>query len=79
MPDDVAGFVGRRVGDVERFDGRVENRFDNAVEDVEDAPQRLEQDVGGFFGRKVADVERFDDNVNNSYDQGRYEGRNDRW
>jgi hypothetical protein len=49
--------------------------FNNAVTDVEDAPE----EAAGWFGRKVGDVERFDNNVDSSYDQGRYEGRNDRW
>ena len=54
-------------------DNRVEQGFDNTVQDVENAPEN----VAGWFGEKVGDVERFDDNVDSAYDQGRYEGRND--
>ena len=56
-----------------RQDNRVEQGFDNTVQDVENAPDN----VAGWFGEKVGDVERFDDNVDSAYDQGRYEGRND--
>lgn len=28
IPDDAAGWVGRRTGDVERFDDRVEDAYD---------------------------------------------------
>lgn len=51
----------------------MEQDFDQAEYDVEDAPER----VSGWFGEKVGDVERFDDNVDSAYDQGKYEGRND--
>lgn len=56
---------------VDRFDIRVEQGFDNAPYDVENAPER----VAGCVGNKVGDVERFDDNVEGAYDAGKWEGR----
>jgi hypothetical protein len=68
----------------------MENKWDNAVNDVEDVPQ----DIAGFAGEGVGKVERwgddadrFGDNMDNSYDQGRNDERydddnndnNDRW
>ena len=56
----------------------MERRWDNAVDDVEDAPEN----VADWAGRKVGDVERFGDDVDrfgdrveDSYDAGRNEGR----
>jgi hypothetical protein len=64
----------------DRFGNRIENGFDNAVEDVVDAPE----EVSEWAGRKVGDVERFGDdveqygdNLDNAYDEGREEGRDD--
>lgn len=66
IPDDIEN-------DYDRAKYRVEDGFDNAVQDVEDAPE----DVAGWVGEKVGDVERFDDNIENAYDQGEQEGRYD--
>lgn len=62
----------------DRFGNNVENKWDNAVDDVEDAPEN----VAGWVGEKVGDVERFGDDVgdygdrlDNAYDQGRDEER----
>jgi hypothetical protein len=52
---------------------RMEDRFDNAVDDVEDAPDR----VAEWSGEEVGRVERFDDRIEESYDEGIDEGRND--
>lgn len=82
--DSASQWAGRRVGEVEdipqdveqgfdRFGNRVEQGWDNTVENVEDAPESLAH----WGGEKVGDVERFDDRVEDSYDEGRYEGRND--
>lgn len=64
----------------DRFGDRVERKWDNAVDDVEDAPEN----VAGWVGEKVGDVERFGDDVQDygddigdAYDQGREEGRDD--
>lgn len=73
VPQDAAGWAGRRVGDVENFDGDVRRKWDNGVQDVEDAPE----DVANWAGDKVGDVERFDDNMDNAYDNGRDSSRND--
>jgi hypothetical protein len=51
----------------------VEDKFDNAIQDVEDVPD----DIAGWTGRKVGEVERFDDGVEDSYDDGRDEERYD--
>lgn len=88
FPDDAARWTGRKVGEVEdipqdveqgfdRFGERVEQRWDNAVDDVEYAPENAAR----WAGEKVGNVERFGDNVDNAYDEGKYEGRNDgdRW
>ena len=63
----VAGWAGRKVGDVERIPDDIEH----GIEDVVDAPERM----ADWAGRKVGDVERFDDNVDYAYDEGRNEGR----
>ncbi|KAJ9355537.1 hypothetical protein DTO282E5_3925 [Paecilomyces variotii] len=84
FPEDAARWTGEKVGEVEQIPDdiendydrakyRVEDGFDNAVQDVEDAPE----DVAGWVGEKVGDVERFDDNIENAYDQGEQEGRYD--
>lgn len=64
----------------DRFGNRVESGFDNAVNDVEDAPEN----VAAWVGDKVGDVERFGDDVgdygdrlDDAYDQGRQDGRDD--
>lgn len=72
--------------DYDRVKYGMENKWDNAVQDVEDVPE----DVAGFVGAGVGrverwgdDVDRFGDNMDNAYDQGRDDGRygddNDRW
>lgn len=38
--DDAARWTGRRVQDVEDIPGDVRRKWDNAVDDVEDAPER---------------------------------------
>lgn len=57
----------------------MEQGFDNAVDDVEQAPEN----VAKWTGEKVGEVERFGDDVeaygdrlDNAYDEGREEGRN---
>ncbi|KAL1849816.1 hypothetical protein Plec18170_007337 [Paecilomyces lecythidis] len=87
FPEDAARWTGEKVGEVEQVpddieDGydrakyRVEDGFDNAVDDVEDAPE----EAAGWVGEKVGDVERFGDNMDNAYDQGEQEGRyEDSW
>jgi hypothetical protein len=62
-----------QVGEVEAIPDRIENKWDNAVDDVEDFPE----DAAEWTGRKVGEVERFDDNIDNAYDEGRAEGRDD--
>jgi hypothetical protein len=74
---------------VEGFDDRVENRFDNAVNDVEDFPedaarwggekvQEVEDIPQGIENRwdgAVGDVEQFGDRMDDAYDGGRDEQR----
>lgn len=64
---------GRKVQQVEDIPQDIENKWDNAVDDVEDAPDR----VADFFGREEGRVDRFDDGIQNSFDQGRDEERYD--
>ena len=45
----------------DRFGDGIERKWDNAVDDVEDAPEN----VAGWVGEKVGDVERFGDDVEN--------------
>jgi hypothetical protein len=89
FPDDAAGWVGRKVGDVEGIPQGIENDYDrakwgvedevgDAVQDVEDVPD----DVSGWVGGKVGEVEGFGDRVEGfgdgvqgSYDAGRDEER----
>ena len=69
-PEDVAGWAGRKVDEVEDIPDDIEH-------DVEDVPV----DIAGWAGRKVDDVENFDqrvdqygDGIEGSYDAGRNEG-----
>lgn len=82
--DDGAQWVGEKVGEVEdiphdvaqgfdRFGDRVEQGWDNTVDYVADAPDRLAEDAGEAVGR----VERFGDGIEDSYEEGKYEARND--
>ena len=82
--DDGAQWVGEKVQDVEdvphdvaqgfdRFGNRIEQGFDNTVDFVEDAPDRIAEGAGEMVGG----VERFGDRVEDSYEEGRYESRND--
>jgi hypothetical protein len=64
----------------DRFGDDAERKFDDAVDDVQDAPEN----VAGWMGDKVGGVERFGDEVQgygdglgDAYDQGRDEGRRD--
>lgn len=60
-----------QVGEVQGGWDRAENKFDNAVDDVEEFPEN----VAGWAGEKVGDAERFGDNMENAYDDGKEEGR----
>ncbi|KAJ9625538.1 hypothetical protein H2203_004295 [Taxawa tesnikishii (nom. ined.)] len=92
-PERMAGWAGRKVGEVEdipqdiendydRAKWGVENRFDNAVQDVEDIPDDIANRVGEGVGdveRWGDDVDRYGDRLDNAYDAGRNEGRDDGW
>lgn len=55
--------------DEERFDydkDRVENKFDNGIHDVEDAPE----DVANWAGRKTQEVEDIPYDVERKWDHG---------
>ncbi|OCK83392.1 hypothetical protein K432DRAFT_440883 [Lepidopterella palustris CBS 459.81] len=68
-PEDVANWAGRKEqdfdNDVNRFDNRVESRFDNAVNDVEDAPEN----VAGWLGRKIQDVEDIPQDIKGDFER----------
>lgn len=90
-PENVAGWTGEKVGEMEEFPDRVERRWDNAVDDVEDVPERVERKwdnavddvedaperVAGWMGDKVGEVEGYGDRIDDAYDQGRADGRYD--
>ncbi|GFF40542.1 hypothetical protein IFM58399_05960 [Aspergillus lentulus] len=84
FPEDAARWTGEKVGEVEaipenieqrwdRTEDRIENKWDNAVDDVEDFPENAAE----WTGRRVGEVEQFGDNIDNAYDEGRAEGRDD--
>lgn len=52
--------------DEDRAGNYVENKFDNGVQDVEDAPE----DLARWGGRKVQDVEDIPDDVERKWDNG---------
>lgn len=62
-----------KVGEVEAIPDKIENKWDNAVDDVEAIPE----DAAEWAGRKVGEVEQFGDNMDDAYDEGRAEGRDD--
>ncbi|KAF7115160.1 hypothetical protein CNMCM5793_001394 [Aspergillus hiratsukae] len=61
------------VGEVEAIPDEIENKWDNAVDDVEDFPE----DAAEWTGRRVGEVEQFGDNMDDAYYEGRAEGRDD--
>lgn len=71
FPDDAARWTGKKVGEIEDIPEDIENKWDNAVEDVEDVPD----DVAGWVGRRVGGAERFGDNIADSYHEGRDDAR----
>ena len=56
----------KQVGNVENFGDRVENKFDNAVDDVENFPEN----AANWTGEQVGKVENFGDDVEQSWDNG---------
>lgn len=90
---DVGNDFRRDAQDVENFPENVEQRvdqgFDNTVNDVLDAPQDLGDalegaarwvgdKIGGIEGdgrRAENDVDRFGDRIDNSFDSGEQQGR----
>lgn len=79
------------MGRVENFGDRVDQRWDNAVDDVEDFPENaarwggekvqevedIPQDVENRWDGAVAGVENFGDRMDDAYDDGRDEQRYD--
>jgi len=52
--------------DADRAGNYVENKFDNGVQDVEDAPE----DVAGWAGRKTQEVEDIPQDIDRKWDNG---------
>ena len=53
VPEDVAGWTGRKVGDVERFDDNVDNAYDQGRDD------RRYDDDGYDQGRRYDDDDNY--------------------
>ncbi|KAI5784709.1 WW domain protein [Geopyxis carbonaria] len=71
FPENAAGWVGDKVGEVESIPQNIEQDWDNAEQDVEYFPEN----AAGWVGDKVGAVEGEFDAIDNSYDAGRAEGR----
>jgi hypothetical protein len=91
FPQNTAQWTGEQVGRVENFDDRVDQKWDNAVSDVENFPENaaqwtgekvqevedVPQDIENRWDNDVAGVERFGDRMDDAYDEGRDEQRYD--
>lgn len=74
---------------MENFGDRVENRWDNAVEDVEEFPENaaqwtgekvqevedIPQDIENKWDNAMDDVDRFENRMDDAYNEGKYEQR----
>ncbi|KAL4753133.1 hypothetical protein BDW72DRAFT_169381 [Aspergillus terricola var. indicus] len=80
-----------QVGEVEQIPDEIENKVDDAVQDVEDFPENVAEWTGEKVGEveqfgsniendvdsAVDDVEEFGDNMENAYDEGKQEAYED--
>lgn len=62
-----------QVGEAEQIPDNIEAGWDNAVDNIEDAPENAAEWTGEKFGA----VESFGDGLEDAYDEGEAEGRDD--
>ncbi|KAM3076312.1 hypothetical protein ACMFMF_005645 [Clarireedia jacksonii] len=65
-PYNAANWTGEQVDRLERLDDRVDQKVDNAIDDVENAPEN----IANWTGYKVQEVEDIPQNIENRWDNG---------